>query len=276
MVVEGTFQSGGLTGFYERRWLVGTPRANVIIVHGYREHCARYDHVAQSLNERGLSVFSYDQRGHGRSPGKKSYIERFSHYLDDLDAYLDHARPDFGQLPILVLAHSMGGLVFTRYLQTRAFRPQAVVFSSPLLAMKEVSPLLLSVADILSAWAPSPPVAGLDGKAISRVPEVVQEYDADPLNGHGPIVARSGAELNRTVGEARRELSRIDLPLYIMHGDADKLAPCDGSRYLYEHASSTDKTLKIFSGGYHELMNDIVRDEAKQGLADWMEKHLAR
>jgi len=106
------------------------------------------------------------------------------------------------------------------------------------------------------------------------VPEVVQEYEADPLNGHGPIVARSGAELNRTVAEARAELSRIELPLYIMHGDDDRLAPCEGSRYLHEKAASSDKTLRIYPGGYHELMNDIVRDEAKQGLADWMETHL--
>lgn len=274
MVVEGTFQSNGLTGFYERRWPVDAARANVLIVHGYREHCGRYDHVAETLNGRGFSVFSYDQRGHGRSPGKKCYIERFSHYLDDLDAYLDHVRPDLGGLPVLVLAHSMGGLVFTRYLQTRSFRPQGVVYSSPLLAMKKVSPLLLSVADVLSAVAPWLPVAGLDGKTISRVPEVVAEYEADPLNGHGPIVARSGAELNRTVAEARAGLSQITVPLYIMHGDDDRLAPCEGSRYLHAMAGSTDKTLRIYPGGYHELMNDIVRDEAKQGLADWMESHL--
>lgn len=276
MIVEGRFRAGSLEGFYERRWPVDAPRANVLIVHGYREHCARYDHVAATLNHHAFSVYSYDQRGHGRSPGKKSYIERFDHYLDDLDAYLAHAQPDFGGLPLLVIAHSMGGLVFTRYLQTRAFRPAAVVLSSPLLAMKEVSPILLSLADTLSALAPWLPVAGLDPKAISRVPSVVEEYQRDPLNGHGAIVARSGAELTRAVALARQEAAKIALPLYLMHGTADQLAPCEGSRYLHEHAASMDKTLKIYEGGYHELMNDVISEEVKQHMADWMESKIAQ
>ena len=143
MVSEGSFDSGQTPGFYERRWPASAPRANVVIIHGYREHCARYDHVAESLNARAFSVFSYDQRWHGRSPGEKGRIQCFDWLLSDLDAYLAHIKPDLAHLPVLVLAHSMGGLVFSRYLQTRSFRPRAVVFSSPFFQIPPTSPLLV-------------------------------------------------------------------------------------------------------------------------------------
>lgn len=275
MVGEGTFTASGTPGFYQRSWPAPAPRANVIIVHGYREHCARYDHVAETLNARGFSVFSYDQRGHGRSPGKKSYIERFDLFLSDLDDYLNEIKPDLGALPVFVLAHSMGGLVFTRYLQTRSFRPRAVVFSSPLLQLPPTSPVLLAVAGVLSKLTPWLPVASLEAAAISRVQQEVNTYEADPLNGHGAIVARSGAELTRAVDAARADISKITLPFLVMHGTADRLAPVGGSEFLHANAASTEKVIKIYEGGYHELMNDTIREEVKSMVADWLESRLA-
>lgn len=275
VVSESTFEASGTPGFYQRRWPAPAPRANVIIIHGYREHCARYDHIAAKLNQHGFSVFSYDQRAHGRSPGKKGYIERFDTLLDDLDCYLDVIRPDLGNLPVLVLAHSMGGLVFTRYLQTRNFRPKAVVFSSPFLQVPPTSPVLLALAGLLSKLTPWLPVANLESAAVSRIPAVVKEYDADPLNGHGAIVARSGSEITNAVAAARDNIEKITLPFYVMHGTADRLAPCGGSEFLHKNARSTDKTLKIYEGGYHELMNDTIADEVKGAVASWLESKLA-
>jgi acylglycerol lipase len=274
MISEGHFDAGALPGFYERRWLTPQPKGHVIIIHGFREHCARYDHVAQELNARGLSAYSFDQRGHGRSPGKKGYINRFDDFLNDFDHYLKHVRPDFGGAPVGVLAHSMGTLVFARYVQTRDWAPKAAAISSPFFEIPPVSPALLAVAGVLSAWTPWLPVANLESAAISRVPEVVTAYDADPLNGHGPIAARTGAELTNAVRIARAQMERIRMPLFVMHGTADRLAPFSGGRYYYEHAASADKTWREFDGGYHELMNDTVQEEARREVADWLEQRL--
>ena len=216
----------------------------------------------------------YDQRGHGNSPGTKGYVNRFEDFLDDLDAYLKHVEKDFLEQPVGVLAHSMGGLVFTRYLQTRNWRPRAAVISSPLFEIPPVSPVLLALAGVLSKVTPWLPVAKLEGEAISRIPEVVAQYDNDPLNGHGPIAARTGAELTNAVATARENMDRVDLPIYVMHGTADRLAPYSGGQYYFQRAASADKTWRDYDGGYHELLNDTVQEEAKQGMADWFEKKL--
>lgn len=274
MISEGYFGPEGEPGHYERRWIVADAKAHVIIIHGFREHCARYDHIAEALNQRHLSVYSFDQRGHGKSLGKKGVVMRFDDFLDDLDKYLKHVQRDFLGQPVGVLAHSMGALVFTRYLQTRNWRPSAAVISSPFFEIPPVSPLLLSLADFLSKATPWLPVAKLESEAISRIPEVVRQYDADPLNGHGPIPARTGAELTNAVRRAREQMDRVDIPLYVMHGTADRLAPFSGGQYYFQHAASADKTWREYDGGYHELMNDLVQEQAKQEVADWLQKHL--
>jgi len=271
MFAEGRFSASGGEDYYRCSWTTADAGCNVVIIHGYREHCLRYEHVAAFLNAGGYNVFTYDQLGHGKSPGKKAYIERFGLLVDDLESYLEYLTPELQGKPTFVIAHSMGGLVFTRFLETRAWRPRAAVFSSPFLQVQEVSPVLLAVAGVLSRWTPWLPVAGLDAKSISRDPAVVRQYENDPLNGHGPIVARSGAEITAAVAQARAEMGKITLPLYIIHGKDDRLAPCGASQYLYDHAASADKTLRLYDDGYHELFNDLEKDTVLRGVRDWID-----
>lgn len=273
MFAEGSFSASGGDNYYRCSWVTAEAGYNVIIVHGYREHCLRYAPVADFLNAGGYNVFTYDQLGHGKSPGKKAYIERFDRLVGDLESYLKYVTPELQGKPTFVIAHSMGGLVFTRYLETRAWRPRAAVFSSPFLQVQDVSPVLLAVAGVLSRWTPWLPVAGLDGNAISRDPEVVRQYESDPLNGHGPIVARSGAEITAAVAQARAEMGKITLPVYIIHGTDDRLAPCGASRFLHEHVASADKTLRIYEDGYHELFNDLEKDTVLREMRDWLDSH---
>jgi acylglycerol lipase len=270
-IVEGRFTLGG-ESYYERRWTLAAPRGHIVIVHGYGEHCGRYDHVAAAFNAAGYNVYSYDQRWHGRSPGKRAYIEHFDRLVSDLGGYLAHVRKDLGAAPFFVFAHSMGGLVTSRFLQTQGAPEglKGLVFSSAFLQLPDdVSPMLIKLAGFLGTWAPWLPVSKLASNAVSRVPEVVAAYDQDPLNNHGPITARTGSQINFAVLAARAAFGRITAPVFIFHGDADTLAMCGGSTYLHEHIASTDKTLKIFAGGYHELFNDLPREEVLQDVVAW-------
>lgn len=273
--IEGHFTLAVDT-YYERRWPVDAPRGHVLLVHGYGEHCARYDHVAAALNASGYSVYSYDQRWHGRSPGKKGYIANFDRLVDDLGGYLAHVRPALDGAPFFLFAHSMGCLITATYLQ-RNGAPQGckgVIFSSPFFQLPDdVSPLLIKLAGVLGTYAPWLPVSSLNTDAVSRDRAVVAAYEKDPLNHHGPILARTGAQINAAVLAARAACDKITLPAYVFHGEADGLAPFAGGKYLYEHLGSTEKTFQAYPGGYHELFNDLPKEEVLRAVIAWYDAH---
>jgi alpha-beta hydrolase superfamily lysophospholipase len=258
--------------FFERRWQpLGEIRCHLVLLHGYGEHCARYEHTANTLNAGGIMVHSFDQRGFGRSPGKRAYIRKFDVLLDDLDAYLAHVRPRFEDKPWFMMGHSMGGMVLAAYAETRPLDARGLVFSSPFLALNDDVPkLLLSVAGILGKIAPWLPVAGVDNQGLSRDPAIVKAADNDPLGYHGWVKARTGAQFHTAIARIQAHFPAIDLPLYIIHGGDDRIVPNIGSRRLHEQCSSPDKSLKIYDGGYHELWNDIVKEEVIAGIREWI------
>lgn len=254
----------------------GTPKAHVIVSHGYAEHCRRYDHVAAFLNAAGYAVHGFDHRGHGKSPGPRGYVGDFERLAEDYGAYRAHLAARTGGAPVFLLGHSMGGLVLARHAQTAgAADAHGLVFSSPLLAVgPEVSPLLVSLAAILGRWTPRLPVLKLESAAISRDPAQVWAYEQDPLVYHGKIVARTGAQFNAAIQAAQAALARIDAPLMAFHGTADRLAPVAGSRLLVAGVASRDKTLKEYPGAYHELFNEPEREAVLGGLVAWMDARL--
>lgn len=274
----GFFKNQQGLNFLERRWdPPGEVRGHVVIIHGFGEHSGRYQHIADFLNEEGFAVHAYDHRYHGQSPGKRGYIQSFTNLLNDLDNYLDHIRPRFNDLPVVFLGHSMGGLVLSLYAETRTLDVDGLVFSSTLMQTPpDVSPLLLALAPYLSRIIPWAPAADLDPNFLSRDKQVVRAYEQDPLVYHGRIKVRTGSQINQSIQRAREKLHLISLPAYVIHGTDDGLAPCDGSRYLYEQLGAEDKTLKIYEGGYHELFNDLEKTQVLDALRDWIVAHTIR
>jgi acylglycerol lipase len=271
MATEGRFQSRDGLDFFEIAWVPEAAlRGHVVLVHGYAEHCKRYAHVARHLNALGFAVHSYDQRGHGQSPGKRGFIGSFDVLLGDLDTYLAHIQARLAGAPVFLMGHSMGGLVSTRFVQTRTVPFRGLVVSSPLLAIGDVSPVLIALAGLLGKLTPTLPVLALDAKAISRDTREVAAYESDPLVYHGKILARTGAELNAAIKAAQAAFAAITLPLLAFHGTADQLAPVAGSRLLHAGAASKDKSLREYDGGYHELLNEAEREVVLTALGDWL------
>ncbi|MBN1346017.1 MAG: lysophospholipase [Phycisphaerae bacterium] len=273
---EGRFRSRDGLELFERRWSPGgEPRADLVLLHGYGEHCGRYAHVAAALNEIGVEVRAYDQRGHGRSPGKPGYICRFDALLDDLDAYIEHVRRDVRDRPLLLMGHSMGGLVLALCAETREVDASGLILSSPFLAINDdVSPVLIALAGVLGTLTPWLPVASLNHEHVARDPAVVSGYGSDPLVFHGKILARTGAQLNAAIARARQRFEAITLPVYVIHGGDDRLVPAGGSRLLYEQCCSDDKAYKEYEGGYHELMNDYGKEDVIAAMLAWVDAHL--
>jgi len=276
MQYEGAFKSHDGLELFERGWEPESlARACVVHLHGYGEHCSRYAEMARVLNGAGFSVHTYDQRGFGRSPGKRGYINDFDVLLTDLDAFLAHVKPRIADRPWFLMGHSMGGLVLASYVETHCVDARGLIFSSSFLAFNDsVPPFLLKLADILGALAPWLPVSSIDNTRLSRDAKVVAEAERDPLSYHGSVRARTGAQFNAAIARARAGLHRINAPLYIIHGSDDALVPVHGSKFLYERCGSKDKTLKIYEGGYHELWNDLDKQAVFAGICEWLAARL--
>lgn len=262
----GSFIAPDGTRLFTRRWAPETaaPVLTLALVHGVHEHSGRYAYVASQLLARGIETVALDLRGHGRSEGRRHAVDRFDAYVDDLAAWLPTVRPE-GR-PLVLMGHSMGGLVVARYASERGTDGLAgVVLSSPALAV-ETPRVLRALAPVLGRWLPDVPAGRLDLDDLSRDPRVGRAYAEDPLCTTRGVRARLGAELLAAQPRVRPE--RFAGPLYVFHGTADRITSPAGSRALT--AAVPDATLRLYDDLRHETLNESERDAVISDLADWL------
>ena len=266
----------GTSRLYRQSWLPEERlRAAIILVHGLGEHSGRYEYLAAHCTARGFAVHAIDHYGHGRSEGLKGHVERFSVYLDGLRALRDDLRENDTDLPLYLLGHSMGGLIAAAFLGEDQASFRGCVLSGPALQSEAEPPaLVMAFVRLISMLAPTAPLIGLDPSGVSRDPEVVKAYVRDPLVHHGKASARLIAELSSAMRSTLASAPDIELPLLIMHGDADQLTSPAGSQALYDAAGSADKTLRLYAGLYHEIFNEPERDQVLAEMSTWLEDHL--
>src|ERR671939_347616 len=156
-----------------RRWPAADPKRLVVLVHGYGEHIGRYEHVAEALAARGSTVVGPDHVGHGRSAGERALVESFEPIVDDVRGVVQAER---GELPVVMVGHSMGGLIAIRYAQRHRGDLAGLVLSGP----------AVGLGPVMQQWlaAPELPSDPLDATALSRDPAVGEAYVADPLVYH--------------------------------------------------------------------------------------------
>lgn len=253
-----------------------SPRAVVLLVHGYGEHCGRYGHVAAEFARRGARVHAYDQRGHGRSDGRPVYVDRFEQYLLDLEHFRRHVREQTPDVPVFLFGHSLGGLVALLYVLNRTPPLRGLLLSAPALKVNpDIAPLLRRIAQLVGRLFPTLPTVRSPQGSISRDPAVLEAVRNDPLNYHGRIPARTGAELLRAGEEAQTRLTELRTPFLVIHGTGDTLSTPRWSERLYEQAPVEDKTLKLYDGLYHETFNEPEQDQVLQDLGTWLENRMS-
>jgi alpha-beta hydrolase superfamily lysophospholipase len=168
----------------------------------------------------------------------------------------------------------MGGLIAANFLPDRQTEfAGAVLSGASVKAVDDPSPLLLMVGRVLSKLAPKAGLIPLDPTLVSRDPEIVADYIADPLVYNGKISARLGSEMIDAMAFALDNAAAISVPLLILHGGADGLTAPEGSMLLNDRAGSADKTLKIYDGFYHEIFNDPGKEDAIAGMIGWLNAH---
>lgn len=258
---------------FSRSWPPhGQPRARVVVVHGYGEHCGRYEGLAAALTTTGIHVHAYDQRGHGNSPGERGIVGSIEDLAEDLGRFLDFCARQQPVVPIFLLGQSLGGLVLIHTLARRTDSFAGAIFCSPFLAVPPHIPRWKRhLAPLLGRFFPNLPVDRVNPSYISRIPEVVTAFETDPLVYHGPVRARTGAAIARGLDALPALLPNLELPLLVLHGTRDAIAPFAGSELLQECAASPDLTFRSVEDGYHELLQDIDSEDVIGYIVDWIE-----
>jgi alpha-beta hydrolase superfamily lysophospholipase len=238
---------------YERWDPVDTPRRIVVIVHGYAEYAARYDHVARVLAEQDAVVCAEDHLGHGRSNGERALITDFEHVIDDLRTLLDITLEEHPGLPVVMVGHSMGGLLAARFAQRFPGELRGVVFLGAVIGDWDWA------RDALAQ--PELPEGAADLSGMSRDPVAVEAYASDPLIYHGrykrPLLEAEVIALDRF----EEQIDRLTMPVLFCHGTQDPFVDYRTSLAAVEAMPSTDRTIRLYDGARHELVNEVNRDE---------------
>ncbi|MGB3832370.1 MAG: lysophospholipase [Mesorhizobium sp.] len=273
-VKEEQFEgAGGLSIAFRSLRPEDPPRGVVVIVPGFNSHSGYYLWVAAQLAASGLAVYAVDLRGRGRSDGERFYVEGIADYVGDVDGLVKIAKAREPALPVYLLGHSAGGVVSCLYALGHQAELAGLICES--FAFQVPAPdFAIAALKGLSHIAPHAHVLRLKNADFSRDPEVVKMMDEDPLIAHETQPTRTVAELARADDRLKEKFPNITLPLLILHGTADKATRPSGSRFFLENAGSSDKTLKLYEGHYHDLLNDIGKEEVMADIKGWIETHL--
>jgi alpha-beta hydrolase superfamily lysophospholipase len=247
-----------------------TPRGTVLIVHGLGEHAARYEQVADDMNQWGYTVRSYDQVGHGESGGPRGGLPHDMRLLDDLADVVDSTRRLMGpEEPLILLGHSMGGIVATQFVLRKVRRVEGLILSSPAFdaGLSAVQKRLLT---ILPRIAPNLRLGnGLDQQYLCRDPEVVKAYQTDPLV-HDRISARFAQWIATQGAACVAAAPQLATPTLLIFAGKDRLVNPAGSLAFAQNAPRKWGHVQCFEEMYHEILNDPERDQVLKLIRSWL------
>ena len=273
-MTEESIQGAGGANIFVRSWRPAqTPRGIVVIVPGFNSHSGYYLWVAEQLTKTGLAVYALDLRGRGKSDGERFYVEKFADYVGDVATVMSIAKSREAGLPVFLLGHSAGGVVSCLYALAHPQELSGLICES--FAHQLPAPnFALAVLKGLGHVAPHAHVLKLHNEDFSRDPAVVKAMNADPLIANEVQPTQTIAEMVRSDERLKKEFPLIHLPLLILHGTQDKAAKASGSQFFYDTAGSKDKTLKLYEGYFHDLLNDTGKDVVMTDIKQWIGAHL--
>jgi acylglycerol lipase len=273
---EEKFEGVGGLNIFVRSWRPDGPaRGVVVIVHGFNSHSGHYLWVADQLVAGGLAVYALDLRGRGHSDGERFWVDKVTDYVSDVHTLVQLAKSREPGLPVFLLGHSAGGVISCVYTLEHQSELAGLICES--FAFKIPAPdFALAVLKGLSHIAPHAHVLKLPNAGFSRDPKVVDALNNDPLIAHEVQPTHTVAEMVRADERLEREFSLITLPVLIIHGTADEVTKSSGSQTFYDTAGSTDKTLKLYDGHVHDLLNDIGKEVVIVDIRNWIDARLTR
>ena len=269
--ISGLHGEAGPLALYDWAMPVSKPLGTVILVHGLGEHAGRYGEVAAHLHQWGFAVRAYDQQGHGQSEGPRGDLLRPGSLQADLCRVIDDTRqrPSQANLPLILLGHSLGGLVVARTL-AEGLRPvDAAVLSSPALGafpnlFQKI--LLATLPRVVPHWRVD---NGLKADFVSRDPDVVKAYKADALV-HRRISTGLAAWILENGEKTLADAPQWEVPTLLLYAGQDKLVNAQATADFAHAAPQTVVQAQCFEAMYHEIFNDLYRAQVFAALKRWL------
>lgn len=248
-------------------------RAGIILVHGIGEHIQRYSHWIERFNENGIGVVGVDLPGHGLSDGKRGNIKSYSLTDEMIDFLLTEHKKTFPGIPVFIYGHSMGGGIVLQYLLHKNPEINGSIVTSPWLRLAfEPARIKLVLARIMKGLWPSLTLpSGLVISHLSHDQKVVDAYFADPLD-HDRISFNLFFNAVKAADYSLKHAGNLKIPMLLMHGTGDQINSVQGSIDFAAKSKMTE--LKLWDGGYHELHNELFKDEVFEYIMSWLEKKI--
>ena len=273
---ENYRQSSDGLKLYSQRWIPGSKiKAIITLIHGLGDHSGRYELWARNLASQGFMVNAMDLRGHGLSEGKRGYTSSYQKMIRDIQEFLDLILKEYPNLPHFLYGHSFGGNLVLNFAIQQTLTIRGLIITSPWLELKDKPGrwrlLMASISSIFLPWMTTK--TGIRAEDISRDLRITHLYRTDPLV-HDRIGVRLGLQTYEAGIRASRSIYKINVPMLVMHGEADNLTSCKATRDFVRNSS--EKTSYIeWEGGFHELHNDIEKENVFEKLLEWLNKHIS-
>jgi acylglycerol lipase len=267
---ESSFRGvGGLT-IHTRQWQpAGAPSSVMVLVHGFNAHSGYMVWAGEQFSSNGSAAYALDLRGRGQSEGERFFVDKFQDYLDDLDMLVETARGENPGLPVYLLGHSAGGVIASSYAFDHADQVAGLICES--FAFDVGLPHLVQLAiEGVGRLAPHAHLFKLKNADFTRDAEALERMNSDPLIAEEAQPAETAAELLKAADRLKHNMPEFHTPVMIIHGTADKAALAAGSQYFYDHAGSADKTLKLYDGHFHDLLNDTGKELVMANIQAWL------
>jgi len=267
---EGSVRGARGTVLYAQWWRpCGTVRGAVVVVHGLKDHSSRYGAFAERLVAQGLAVHAFDLRGHGRSEGRRAWVDSFGDYVEDLDAAVRCMCARERAVPVFVFGQGMGGSISALWAIERAPAIAGLLLSGAALQAGS-APTEARATRMLAALAPRARIFQLDLRRTSRDRSTVEDALRDALVHQAPAPARTAKELLDAMEQIDARSSELSVPVLAMHGSEDVVSPPEGSRRLFARVASADKQLYVYDGLAHDLLHEPERVRVVRDVIEWL------